>query len=159
LAYPTVHPWILCKGMWCCATHPAPDRRGRASPGVGSLARRGLSMSKDVDEPAQRIPDVETAHTPGLACRAVLYHYPGLSHAALDLIKVIHLDRDVRHRRPRASFGCDAYLRCHLRRRGKRDDPPLIHYNFKAEDIGVEMSGLRHVGRGKVADDALDDHI
>src|SRR5262249_33871908 len=68
-------------------------------------------------------------------------------------------DRDVRHWRPRTAFGCDAYLRCHLRGRGKRDDPPMIHYDFKAEDVGVEISGFRHVGRGKVGDDALDDHV
>src|SRR5262249_35463535 len=34
----------------------------------------------------------------------------------------------------------------------------MIHYDFKAEDVGVEVSGLGHVGRGKVSDDALDDH-
>src|SRR5262249_2468812 len=119
----------------------------------------GLLMPQDVDEPAQRVPDIEAAHAPGLACWAVLDHEPGLSHATLDLIKVIHLNRDVRHWRPRTAFGCDAYLRCHLRGRGKRDDPPLIHYDFKAEDAGVEVSGLRHVGRGKVGDDALDDHV
>jgi len=35
----------------------------------------------------------------------------------------------------------------------------MIHYDFKAEDVGVEVSGLGHVGRGKVGDDALDDHV
>jgi len=35
----------------------------------------------------------------------------------------------------------------------------MIHYDFKAEDVGVEMSGFRHVGRGKVGDDALDNHV
>src|SRR5262249_32144993 len=35
----------------------------------------------------------------------------------------------------------------------------MIHYDFKAEDVGVEVSGLRHVGRGKVGNDALDDHV
>src|SRR5262245_17335463 len=44
---------------------------------------------------------------------------PYLSHAALDLIKVIHLDRDVRHWRPRTAFGCDAYLRL---------TPPTSHH-------------------------------
>src|SRR5262249_7985376 len=100
---------------------------------------------------------IETAHTPGLVCWAVLDHTkPGLSHAALDLIKVIHL---IEMPGTGVPFGCDAYLRCHLRGRGKRDDPAMIHYDFKAEDVGVEVSGLGHVGRGKVGDDALDDHV
>src|SRR5262252_7244660 len=58
--------------------------------------------------------------------------------------------------RPRTCASCGPIS---ARGRGKRDDPPMIHYNFKAEDVGVEMSGFRHVGRGKVGDDALDDHV
>src|SRR5262249_7128141 len=39
-----------------------------------NLPERDVGLRQDVHEPAQRVPDIETAHAPGLACWAVLDH-------------------------------------------------------------------------------------
>src|SRR5262249_19853384 len=111
-------------------------------------------MLQDVDEPAQRVPDVETAHAPGLACTRSL---------ARSLVRGArpHQGHPPRSRCPALA----SPNRLRLRRLPEvpsaraRHDPPMIHYDFKAEDVGVEMSGFRHVGRGIVGDDDLVNHV
>ena len=83
----------------------------------------------------------------------------GIGGAPKRLVDILHLDRDIRHRRPRASFAGDADLGPRGSIGGKGDDPANVHRDIEVENLPVERLRPLQVGPRDVGDDAQNTHI
>ena len=62
-------------------------------------AATSSGVDEDVDEATERVANVEAADAPRLARRAVLDRQPCIDDAAVDLVEIVDLDREIGHRR------------------------------------------------------------
>ena len=149
-------------------TTPAPDRTARPpTPHHVRSGRHGHPhrrpdltsvVGKDVEQAPEGIAHIEAPYAPGLGHGAVFHLMPRLDDAAMDLVQVVDLDRQVGYGRSRTAFRCDAHLRfCHgVRREGY--DPPEIHHDVHVQDVPVERPGGGDVLGTDIRHDPLDCH-
>lgn len=82
---------------------------------------------------AEGVADEEASDTPGLVHRSVLDRQPGGEHTCMHLGQIVDLDRQVGHRRARATLGRNADLRCSRTLGRIGHEPTMVHDQAQAE--------------------------
>src|SRR3546814_11900098 len=100
-------------------------------------------MREYVEQLAGGVGNEEASHTPRLVDQIMDDLASDLFRTTIDLVHIIHLDRQIGHGRTRTPFAHDADLGdCSLAGR-PRDDPSEIHDGIEYEKSGMKIPNVR----------------